>query len=43
LRGVFVTAFYSFRMIFLAFHGKERFDQNPMRTMTDDHDHARWA
>jgi NADH-quinone oxidoreductase subunit L len=27
--GVFVTAFYSFRMYFLVFHGKERFDQNP--------------
>jgi NADH-quinone oxidoreductase subunit L len=27
--GVFVTAFYSFRMFFLVFHGKERFDQNP--------------
>ncbi len=25
LAGVFVTAFYSFRMLFLAFHGKERF------------------
>jgi len=25
LIGVFVTAFYSFRMYFLAFHGKERF------------------
>ncbi len=24
--GVFVTAFYSFRMLFLAFHGGERFD-----------------
>jgi NADH-quinone oxidoreductase subunit L len=24
--GVFITAFYSFRMLFLAFHGKERFD-----------------
>jgi NADH-quinone oxidoreductase subunit L len=24
--GVFVTAFYSFRMYFLVFHGKERFD-----------------
>jgi len=23
--GVFITAFYSFRMLFLAFHGKERF------------------
>jgi len=34
LAGVFVTAFYSFRMYFLVFHGKERFDQNP-----DAHDH----
>ncbi len=29
LAGVFVTAFYSFRMYFLVFHGKEGFDQNP--------------
>ena len=29
LAGVFVTAFYSFRMYFLVFHGAERFDQNP--------------
>jgi NADH-quinone oxidoreductase subunit L len=27
LIGVFVTAFYSFRMYFLVFHGKERFHQ----------------
>jgi NADH-quinone oxidoreductase subunit L len=27
--GVFVTAFYSFRLYFLVFHGKERFDQAP--------------
>ena len=27
--GVFVTAFYSFRMYFLVFHGKERFDTSP--------------
>ncbi|MHB1216132.1 MAG: NADH-quinone oxidoreductase subunit L [Thiobacillus sp.] len=27
LLGVFVTAFYSFRMYFLVFHGKERFQQ----------------
>jgi NADH-quinone oxidoreductase subunit L len=26
--GVFVTAFYSFRMYFLVFHGKERFGQS---------------
>jgi NADH-quinone oxidoreductase subunit L len=31
LAGVFVTAFYTFRMYFLVFHGKERFDQNPDR------------
>ncbi len=29
MAGVFVTSFYSFRMYFLVFHGKERFDQNP--------------
>ncbi|SFB72283.1 NADH dehydrogenase subunit L [Polaromonas sp. OV174] len=29
LAGVFVTAFYSFRLYFLVFHGKERFDDNP--------------
>ncbi len=27
--GVFITAFYSFRMYFLVFHGKERFDTSP--------------
>jgi NADH-quinone oxidoreductase subunit L len=31
--GVFVTAFYSFRMYFLVFHGKERFDAH-------GHDHG---
>jgi len=29
LAGVFVTAFYSFRLYFLVFHGKERYDQDP--------------
>ncbi|MGA8787081.1 MAG: NADH-quinone oxidoreductase subunit L [Polaromonas sp.] len=29
LAGVFVTAFYSFRVYFLVFHGKERYEQNP--------------
>lgn len=29
LAGVFITSFYSFRMYFLVFHGKPRFDQNP--------------
>ncbi len=44
LAGVFVTAFYSFRMYFLVFHGKERFDQNPDAHHDahhdDHHDHA---
>jgi NADH-quinone oxidoreductase subunit L len=40
LAGVFVTAFYSFRMYFLVFHGKERFDQNPdAHHHHDDHGH----
>jgi NADH-quinone oxidoreductase subunit L len=34
LLGVFVTAFYSFRMFFLVFHGQERMDQH-----TRDHLH----
>ncbi|MDQ0070260.1 NADH-quinone oxidoreductase subunit L [Variovorax boronicumulans] len=38
LIGVFVTAFYSFRMYFLVFHGKERYDQNP-DAHHDDHAH----
>ena len=40
LAGVFITAFYSFRMYFLVFHGKERFDQNPdAHHHHDDHGH----
>ena len=44
--GVFVTAFYSFRMYFLVFHGKERFDTCPHDSHAhdahgdDDHHHA---
>jgi NADH-quinone oxidoreductase subunit L len=34
--GVFVTAFYSFRMYFLVFHGPERF-RNPPFPMPDAH------
>jgi NADH-quinone oxidoreductase subunit L len=37
--GVFVTAFYSFRMYFLVFHGKERFHDKPFPP-PDDHAHA---
>lgn len=29
LAGVFITAFYTFRMYFLVFHGEERYDRNP--------------
>jgi NADH-quinone oxidoreductase subunit L len=41
LAGVFVTAFYSFRLYFLVFHGKERYDQNPdaHHHGHDDHGH----
>lgn len=34
LAGVFITAFYSFRMYFLVFHGEERFGKH-----VDDHAH----
>ena len=37
LLGVFVTAFYSFRMYFLVFHGEERFRHKPFPA---EHDHA---
>jgi NADH-quinone oxidoreductase subunit L len=37
--GVFVTAFYSFRMYFLVFHGEERFHHKPFPP-EDDHDHG---
>ena len=41
LAGVFVTAFYSFRVYFLVFHGQERYDQNPdaHHDAHDDHGH----
>ena len=35
--GVFVTAFYSFRMYFMVFHGKERFGQAHGDAAHDDH------
>jgi len=40
LAGVFVTAFYSFRMYFLVFHGPERYDQNPDAHHDDHHGHG---
>ena len=38
LIGVFVTAFYSFRMYFLVFHGPERFRDKPFPPPAHDHD-----
>ena len=38
LGGVFVTSFYSFRLLYLTFHGKERF-----RDAHDDHAHGSHA
>ena len=44
MAGVFVTAFYSFRMYFLVFHGEERFgkaahhDAHAAHARTDGHD-----
>jgi NADH-quinone oxidoreductase subunit L len=35
--GVFITAFYSFRMYFLVFHGEERFQHKPHPGEHDDH------
>ena len=40
LIGVFVTAFYSFRMYFLVFHGKERFHQGHGHGNEPDAHHA---
>jgi len=39
LAGVFVTAFYSFRMYFLVFHGEERFHHKPFPP-EDEHAHG---
>ena len=40
LTGVFVTAFYSFRMYFLVFHGKERFGDSQHDSHHGDHHHG---
>ncbi|KRB84562.1 NADH-quinone oxidoreductase subunit L [Noviherbaspirillum sp. Root189] len=42
LAGVFVTAFYSFRMYFLVFHGEERFGKahNHHHDAHEEHDNA---
>ena len=38
MAGVFVTAFYSFRMYFLVFHGEERFGKDSHDVHHGDHD-----
>ena len=43
LAGVFITAFYTFRVYFLVFHGKERYDQNPEAHHDAHHDHHKHA
>ena len=43
LAGVFITAFYSFRLYWIVFHGQERYDQNPDAHhghAHDDHHHG---
>ncbi|MDM7457362.1 MAG: NADH-quinone oxidoreductase subunit L [Tepidimonas sp.] len=40
LAGVFVTAFYSFRVYFLVFHGTQRYDHNPQAHHGHHEDHA---
>ncbi len=39
IAGVFVTAFYSFRMYFLVFHGEERFGHDDGHHHSDDEHH----
>ncbi len=38
--GVFITAFYSFRMYFLVFHGPERFRHKPFPPPVEEHPQA---
>ncbi len=38
MAGVFVTAFYSFRMFFMVFHGKEHYHHKPFPGEHDHHD-----
>jgi NADH-quinone oxidoreductase subunit L len=40
LAGVFVTAFYSFRLVFMTFHGPERFETAAAGHGHADHGHA---
>ncbi|GAB2996671.1 NADH-quinone oxidoreductase subunit L [Arenimonas maotaiensis] len=38
LLGVFVTSFYSFRLLYLTFHGKERFDTHAAEHHAEPHE-----
>ena len=38
--GVFVTAFYTFRLVFMTFHGAPRFDAHGGAHAEHDHEHA---
>jgi NADH-quinone oxidoreductase subunit L len=40
LVGVFVTALYSFRLLYMTFHGKERFTVDPLKQHHGHDDHA---
>ncbi|MGB0133679.1 NADH-quinone oxidoreductase subunit L, partial [Dokdonella sp.] len=40
LVGVFVTALYSFRLLYMTFHGKERFTVDPFKQHHGHDDHA---
>lgn len=40
LTGVFITAFYSFRLYWIVFHGRERYEQNPDSHHDEHHGHG---
>jgi NADH-quinone oxidoreductase subunit L len=39
--GVFVTAFYSFRLLFMTFHGKPRWEENAAHASHAHHEHEK--
>ncbi len=43
LLGVFVTAFYSFRLVFMTFHGEERFHADHARPMATSRTRVPWV
>jgi len=40
MAGVFITAFYTFRLYFLVFHGKEKWREAHHQKLDDDHHHG---